>query len=973
MLEFQHVPINMTGVDTKTDDKNSVLGTFVTAENVYMLKTGKLQNRHGFKFPDNPITHSSEVIATVANGNGQISLERDGTYYFDENKGFSTEIKSDYSTPTIEYETFIPKLSIQSDIYYQSNTYSIMGTSISCGGSYGVLSYTIQLNATTFDTTFYLFNNESKVNLKGLSFTSIVTDFNPPICIDEYYIVYKETNTNLRISYLKPTSSTITTALATTAGSISVFDCGRSTNYLYVVEAQATTTKLISHQYKKSDRSTTNATLSSAYNYTKVAIAGNTGETEIYTLGYRGTTIDIFISSLGFVSTSSYSLAGTYTSVLQASISENKSDSSKLIVVLEYSTYSTVLTFNKADGTSLIPLTLYGYKMVSTINYPYILFYKNDIVLNSSYLLYDLQYNITLSTFLYGEVLQYYSAFYISGFSAYHGYCLTRFHDTYLPLIKLNNINTVATSSAGRTFALVYNTCKMNRTSNLAYMVNYNGTIITNAWGNLRLLSETNIASLPPYVSYPVSAPTPVVVDSVTAGSLTALGVYSYLVIYTYVDTNNNINYSSPLYATTHTLGVGVSSTGISIPIISDITLGKAVVTIYRTEASGSIFYFLTSRVVVSGTDYIYNDLVSDANLITNKVLYTTGDIIDSAPSPVAKFITIAKSRLWLISPENNDALYYSKKVYPNELPQFNSVYTLLVQNIGGDLQAIAEMDDKLIIFRRNAVFVTYGDGVDEIGNGSFAEPQLITMSLGCKYPRSIVLNDKGLFFMSYEGIYMITRGLTVEYVGAAVENYNSLTITQALNLVDRHQLWFMSAEGTTLVHDDYFGTWHTFTNEATYAASILNDDTPYYYRALAAAKYPGRLMLEDSTKYYDGAADNPIPVTLESGWISLAGIQGFQRLRTFTFVGNLNDTLTLKLYNDFETSENETFTVLPATVGTTPAQYQVKPVRQRTQNVKYKITLASLSAAFDISGLGIEAGIKKGTIRYDRSKRVSS
>jgi hypothetical protein len=289
-------------------------------------------------------------------------------------------------------------------------------------------------------------------------------------------------------------------------------------------------------------------------------------------------------------------------------------------------------------------------------------------------------------------------------------------------------------------------------------------------------------------------------------------------------------------------------------------------------------------------------------------------------------------------------------------------------------------MDDKIIIFRQNAIYASYGEGPDETGNGSFADPQLITQTLGCKYAQSIVLTDDGLMFMSYEGIWLVTRGLQLQYIGASMEGYNSLEITGALNLVDRHQIWFTSASGTTLVWDDQHNLWYSFTNQATYSPFLTNTGTPSHYRAIASSKYPGRLMIEDSTKYYDGAVDNPITIALETGWISVkaafnqitgGGVQVFQRLKRLTWLGKLADTLTIKSYFDFEATLDETFTVTTSLSGTSPAQYQVIPKQQKCESMKWRFDVSSISGAFELSSFAIEAGIKRGTFKVAQTKRV--
>jgi hypothetical protein len=362
---------------------------------------------------------------------------------------------------------------------------------------------------------------------------------------------------------------------------------------------------------------------------------------------------------------------------------------------------------------------------------------------------------------------------------------------------------------------------------------------------------------------------------------------------------------------------------------------------------------------------------MTDATLITNKTLYTTGGLVESAPAPIAKSISIAKNRMWLVTAESNELLYFSKKQYPKEAPQFNAFFVVKVPSLGGDLVHCAEMDDKVIIFRQNAIYATFGEGPDETGNGSFVDPQLVTQSMGCKYAASVVLTDQGLMFMSYEGIWLLSRGLSLQYIGAPVEQNNSLIITGALNLIDRHQIWFTSYSGTTLVWDDFHARWYTFTKQPTYSMFLSNIGTPVYYKTLAAETNPGKMLIEDATKYYDGDVTGVIPITLETGWISLAGVQNFQRLKKLTWLGKLSDTITIKSYFNFTATLDETFTVTTTIAGTSPAQYQVVPKSQKCESMKWNFAIGSLSGAFEMSSFGIEAGIKRGTFKLAQTKRA--
>ena len=71
-----------------------------------------------------------------------------------------------------------------------------------------------------------------------------------------------------------------------------------------------------------------------------------------------------------------------------------------------------------------------------------------------------------------------------------------------------------------------------------------------------------------------------------------------------------------------------------------------------------------------------------------------------------------------------------------------------------------------------------------------------------------------GLMFKSEKGIYLLGRDFKVVYIGAAVEAYNSMTITSATLLADTNEVRFTTMEGRTLVYDYFHNRWATFTGQ---------------------------------------------------------------------------------------------------------------------------------------------------------------
>jgi hypothetical protein len=70
-------------------------------------------------------------------------------------------------------------------------------------------------------------------------------------------------------------------------------------------------------------------------------------------------------------------------------------------------------------------------------------------------------------------------------------------------------------------------------------------------------------------------------------------------------------------------------------------------------------------------------------------------------------------------------------------------------------------MDDTVIAFTRDGVYLINGSGPDNTGVGSFTEPQAIPTSVGCIDYRSVVVTENVVFFQSDRGIEAINRGFS--------------------------------------------------------------------------------------------------------------------------------------------------------------------------------------------------------------------
>lgn len=361
-------------------------------------------------------------------------------------------------------------------------------------------------------------------------------------------------------------------------------------------------------------------------------------------------------------------------------------------------------------------------------------------------------------------------------------------------------------------------------------------------------------------------------------------GDYSYVAVYAWTDAKGNRHRSAPSPALSVTLSGGGSSQtqDVEVPSLRITEKENVIIELYRTEASGSVFYKVTSTTSPEfnnkAVDSItITDTLSDSDLIDNELLYTTGNILDNIAPEQARFIEEVNERLFLVV--NNNKIQYSKEQVGGNGIEFNDLLTIDINQAGGAITGIKRMDEKLVIFKKSAILYIAGNGPNNAGQeNDLTDPELVSSDIGCVDPASIVYFAKGIMFKSEKGIWLLSRNLSLDFIGSPVDAIDSVTITGAESVPNTNQIRFLASNGATLVYDYLVGQWSTFTNHRGLDSQI-HDNTYYYLRP------SGEVYQETPDQYTDNG--QPIYFTLETGWISFAGLNGFQRVYRFLATAN--------------------------------------------------------------------------------------
>jgi hypothetical protein len=306
-------------------------------------------------------------------------------------------------------------------------------------------------------------------------------------------------------------------------------------------------------------------------------------------------------------------------------------------------------------------------------------------------------------------------------------------------------------------------------------------------------------------------------------------------------------------------------------------------------------------------------DSSSDAEIVGNDIIYTNGGVIENICAPGAVAMTLWQSRLFLADAEDQNLIWFSKQVIENTPVEMSDLLTLYIapttgsQGSTGPITALSSMDDKLIIFKKNAIYYITGSGPDNTGaNNSFSDPVFITSTTGTDNPQSIVLTPNGIMFQSDKGIWILGRDLSTTYIGSSVESYTQGNIvTSALCIPATNQVRITLNNRTAVMYDYFFNRWSNWSNIAA-KSSVVYEDSQAFLNIY------GQIVQETPGKYLD--ISTPVLLGTTTGWINLAGVQGLERF----YFGNLLGTyytpfnLSIQLAYNYNPSIQQTILVSP-------------------------------------------------------------
>lgn len=484
-----------------------------------------------------------------------------------------------------------------------------------------------------------------------------------------------------------------------------------------------------------------------------------------------------------------------------------------------------------------------------------------------------------------------------------------------------------------------------------------------------------------------------------TGGSLSA-GTYQFIICYEWTDGVGRLHRSarsvpvSQAVSANDRVTLTIPTYRISLrPLISPTSGAQRAsvsIVVYRTLANGSVFYRDSSATAplanIPGTDTVtYVSSNSDATLQTRDILYATGGIVDNYTVDAPGVFLQGPSRVYV---EANGSIWPSKKLIPGQAIAFAAEYERKLPLDGGRPTAMALMDNRVVVFRRREILSATGDGPDNTNTvDTLSDFTRLHDKIGCVGPNAAVVTPLGILFKSTKGYYFLSRNLSLTYVGADVEDYNSTDPYRAIFIPDRNEVRFKLARGTGTVlvavlseaEGDPPVRWTIDDNHDRVSDLAVIGNTIWAARGsgLGGSNTP-LLYFDDQTVFTDAFAATPgYSLSITTPWIKGTMIQGLMRIWRVYFLGELKSTHTLNVeigYN-YVTSFQPVVpqTSANATSGGTAYQFSVDPKIQQAQSIRFRISDASPSGeSFNLSSIEMKCGVQRGLFNMAAAKKVA-
>lgn len=248
------------------------------------------------------------------------------------------------------------------------------------------------------------------------------------------------------------------------------------------------------------------------------------------------------------------------------------------------------------------------------------------------------------------------------------------------------------------------------------------------------------------------------------------------------------------------------------------------------TPSADSVFYRVGAVDNNPSADNVtFNITFTDADIELQEQLYLGTGELDNVAPPGGYIVTSGNGRVAVAGGRTaGHIITVSKTGTDGRALEFSDALTIVVPEDGGPITAMEWLNETLVVFKEERIYLVRGDGPNNLGQGVFAEPELRTTDCGAITQQGVVATPMGVMFQAKRGIMLLSGDQSVTYIGAPVESPPSPgaalgTCVDAVVVPKKQHVRF--SDGTvTHVFDYQYGLWYVWSTAADGPSCIYGD-----------------------------------------------------------------------------------------------------------------------------------------------------
>jgi hypothetical protein len=436
---------------------------------------------------------------------------------------------------------------------------------------------------------------------------------------------------------------------------------------------------------------------------------------------------------------------------------------------------------------------------------------------------------------------------------------------------------------------------------------------------------------------------------------------YYYALVYSRVDAQGRLWRSGDSIPMLVHTGAGQRQVTVACPTLRLTGMTNVKIEVYR-GARGIITDLRKVGIVandITADTVNFVDTVTDTTQASCEPLYTSGGVIANDTPPGFIALTVAQNRLWGISADDPQAVWYTKEFVIGHGLEWSEDQVIDVRDERGSMRGLAVIDNKPIAWKDDAMYVCLGTGPNVLNEGGTYVFETSQRGFGSNNPMALCETKDGAMFVSTSqraGIFLLDRSLTAQYVGAAVQRYVADPVTAGIYISKLNQVRFYGAR--TMVYDLVNAQWSIFTGQVSNVAVAWNGVPVYISVAnnhILYEKMDGSIYTDDG---------NTITAKYGFPWIQINQAKGYQRFRGLQLLGTRAASLsnaTLSLYRELDDSAPFLAKAIPEFRFTNDVLDDMLRYSSKVSALKVLIQDGSTTAGLKVNGFTVIIGPKQG------------